>query len=219
MRILLVEDDIVLSAALARALGQATYAVDVVENGVDALSAARTDNYDLVVLDLGLPQMDGFEVLREMRARGCRVSVLILTARDALSDRIHGLDLGADDYLTKPFSLPEFEARVRALIRRAHYSAGARLHHGRLSLDTAGHRLYNGDQPVELSARELAVIEMLMLRDGQVVTKENMVDHLYGWNEIVGSNAIEVYVHRLRKKLTPVGVNIRTVRGMGYMLD
>jgi two-component system OmpR family response regulator len=219
MRILLVEDDAVLSTALTRALVQAAYAVDLAEGGESARDAVRNDVYDLVVLDIGLPKVDGFEVLREMRARGSRVPVLVLTARDALEDRVKGLDLGADDYLAKPFDLPEFEARVRALIRRGHYSASASLRHGELRLDTAGRRLYSGEQPIDLSVRELAVIELLMLREGRVVTKEQMVDHLYGWNEEVSSNAIEVYVHRLRKKLEPVGANIRTVRGMGYLLD
>jgi two-component system OmpR family response regulator len=219
MRILLVEDDAVLSTALMRALVQAAYAVDLAENGESARDAVKNDVYDLVILDIGLPKIDGFEVLREMRAHGSRVPVLVLTARDALEDRVKGLDLGADDYLAKPFDLPEFEARVRALIRRGHYSGSASLRHGELRLDTAGRRLYSGEQPIDLSVRELAVIELLMLREGRVVTKEQMVDHLYGWNEEVSSNAIEVYVHRLRKKLEPVGANIRTVRGMGYLLD
>ncbi len=219
MRILLVEDDTVLSTALKRALTQAAHAVDNVGNGEDALEALRHDVYDLVVLDIGLPRLDGFEALRALRARNSRVPVLILTARDALEDRVKGLDLGADDYLTKPFDLPEFEARVRALVRRGHYSASANLRYGRIRLDTAGRRLYCDDEPIELSARELALIEVLMLREGRVVTKEQMVDHLYGWQEEVGTNAIEVYVHRLRRKLESAGVRIRTVRGMGYLLD
>ncbi len=219
MRILLVEDDIVLSTALRRALVQGAYAVDVAENGERARDALGNDVYDLVILDIGLPKVDGFELLRELRARGVRVPVLVLTARDALEDRVKGLDLGADDYLTKPFDLPEFEARVRALIRRGHHRASANLRHGALRLDTAGRRLFSGTQPIDLSVRELAVIELLMLREGRVVTKEQMVDHLYGWNEEVSGNAIEVCVHRLRKKLEPVGANIRTVRGMGYLLD
>jgi two-component system OmpR family response regulator len=219
MRILLVEDDAVLSSALRRALVQGAYAVDVAEHGERARDALLNDVYDLVVLDIGLPKVDGFELLRELRARGVRVPVLILTARDALEDRVKGLDLGADDYLTKPFDLPEFEARVRALIRRGHHRASPSLRHGALRLDTAGRRLYSGAQPIDLSVRELAVIELLMLREGRVVTKEQMVDHLYGWNEEVSGNAIEVCVHRLRKKLEPAGANIRTVRGMGYLLD
>lgn len=219
MRILLVEDDAVLSTALRRALVQGAYAVDVAEHGERARDALLYDVYDLVILDIGLPKVDGFELLRELRARGVRVPVLVLTARDALEDRVKGLDLGADDYLTKPFDLPEFEARVRALIRRGHQRASASLRHGALRLDTAGRRLYSGAQPIDLSVRELAVIELLMLREGRVVTKEQMVDHLYGWNEEVSGNAIEVCVHRLRKKLEPAGANIRTVRGMGYLLD
>jgi two-component system OmpR family response regulator len=219
MRILLIEDDPVLSAALVRALGQAAYAVDNSVSGEDALEALKHDVYDLVILDVGLPKLDGFEVLRVLRGRNSRVPVLILTARDVLEDRVKGLDLGADDYLTKPFDLPELEARVRALIRRGHYSASADLRHGRLRLDTAGRRLYCDDAPVELSLRELAVMEVLMLREGRVVPKEQMVDHLYGWSEEVGPNAIEVYIHRLRKKLEFAGATIRTVRGMGYLLD
>lgn len=219
MRILLVEDDAVLSSALRRALVQGAYAVDVAEDGERARDALGNDVYDLVVLDIGLPKVDGFDLLRELRAQGVRVPVLVLTARDALEDRVKGLDLGADDYLTKPFDLPEFEARVRALIRRGHHRASASLRHGALRLDTAGRRLYSGAQPIDLSVRELAVIELLMLREGRVVTKEQMVDHLYGWNEEVSGNAIEVCVHRLRKKLEPAGANIRTVRGMGYLLD
>ena len=219
MRILLVEDDAVLSTALRRALVQGAYAVDVAEHGERARDALLNDVYDLVILDIGLPKVDGFELLRELRARGVRVPVLVLTARDALEDRVKGLDLGADDYLTKPFDLPEFEARVRALIRRGHHRASASLRHGALRLDTAGRRLYSGAQPIDLSVRELAVIELLMLREGRVVTKEQMVDHLYGWNEEVSGNAIEVCVHRLRKKLEPADANIRTVRGMGYLLD
>lgn len=219
MRILLVEDDGVLSGALRRALVQGAYAVVIAENGERARDALGNDVYDLVILDIGLPKIDGFELLRGLRARGLRVPVLVLTARDALEDRVNGLDLGADDYLTKPFDLPEFEARVRALIRRGHHRASASLRHGELRLDTAGRRLFSGAQPIDLSVRELAVIELLMLREGRVVTKEQMVDHLYGWNEEVSGNAIEVCVHRLRKKLEPVGANIRTVRGMGYLLD
>lgn len=209
-----------LATALTRALRQAAYAVDALESGSEADRVLRIDVYDLVVLDLGLPGLDGLEVLRRLRDRRSRVPVLALTARDALEDRVAGLDLGADDYLTKPFDLPEFEARVRALIRRGHYNAAALVAHGRLSLDTAGRRLYCDEEPIDLSLRELAVAEILILRAGRVVSKEQMVDHLYGWNdEEVGSNAIEVYVHRVRRKLEPAGVTIRTVRGMGYLLE
>ena len=219
MRILVVEDDLVLAAALTRALTQSAYAVDHVANGEDANSALASDSYDLVVLDLALPGVDGLRVLRRLRDRRSRIPVLVLSARDALEDRVAGLDEGADDYLTKPFDLPEFEARVRALLRRGQYQAGDSLTHGRLRLDLAARRVFHDDQPIELSARELGVIELLMARQGRVVTKEQLVDRLFGWGEDVSSNAIEVYVHRVRKKLEPFDIDIRTVRGMGYLLE
>lgn len=219
MRILVVEDDAVLAAALTRALNQAAYAVDLAESGEVADQALSSQTYDLVVLDIALPALDGLTVLRRLRERRSHAPVMILTARDTLEDRVTGLDLGADDYMTKPFDLPEFEARVRALIRRGHYGTTSNLTHGRLRFDTAARRLFHDNQPVDLSARELAVVELLLSRQGRVVSKEQMVDHLFGWGDDVGSNAIEVYVHRVRKKLEPFGVDIRTVRGMGYLLD
>ena len=219
MRILVVEDDPVLAAALTRALDQSAYAVDLVGDGQAANDALAATGYDLVVLDLALPKVDGLAVLRRLRDRRIRTPVLILTARDTLEDRVLGLDSGADDYLTKPFDLPEFEARVRALIRRGHGSAGHELAHGRLRLDVAARRLFYDDQAIELPARELALIELLLARQGRVVSKEQMIDHLFGFGDDVGSNAIEVYVHRVRRKLEPLGVEIRTVRGMGYLLD
>jgi len=219
MRILIVEDDAVLSAALTRALAQASYTVDCVDNGEDALRALDTDTYALVLLDIALPRLDGLSVLRRLRARKSRIPVLMLTARDTLEDRVNGLDLGADDYMTKPFDLPEFEARVRALIRRSQFDAGKSLTHGGLRFDLEAHRLFHDDQPVDLSVRELAVLELLLARQGQVVTKEQMVDRLFGWGDDGGSNAIEVYVHRVRKKLEPFDISIRTVRGMGYLLE
>jgi len=219
VRILVVEDDAVLAAALTRALTQATFTVDLVENGEDANQALTGHAYNLVVLDLALPKVDGMAVLRRLRDRRSQVPVLILTARDTLEDRVAGLDFGADDYMTKPFDLPEFEARVRALIRRGHYNGGGSMTHGRLRFDSAARRLFHADQPVELSVRELAVIELLLARQGRVVSKEQIIDQLFGWGDDVGSNAIEVYVHRVRKKLEPFGIDIRTVRGMGYLLD
>jgi two-component system OmpR family response regulator len=219
MKILVVEDDTVLAAALTRALNQAAYTVDLVEDGEEASRVLDANTYDLVVLDIALPKLDGMSVLRRLRDRRSHVPVLILTARDTLEDRVAGLDLGADDYLTKPFDLPEFEARVRALIRRGHYNAGTSMTHGQLRFDTAGRRLFHDDEPIELSARELAVIELLLSRQGRVVSKEQMIDHLFGFGDDVGTNAIEVYVHRVRKKLEPFGIDIRTVRGMGYLLD
>jgi two-component system OmpR family response regulator len=219
MRILVVEDDTVLAAALTRALTQAAYVVDLAEDGEIANEALRTNTYDLVVLDIALPKLDGLSVLKRMRDRRSHVPVLVLTARDTLEDRVLGLDLGADDYMTKPFDLPEFEARVRALIRRGQYNAGTTMTHGRLRFDTAARRLFYGDQPIEMSARELALTELLLARQGKVVSKEQIIDQLFGFGEDVGSNAIEVYVHRVRRKLEPLGIEIRTVRGMGYLLD
>jgi len=221
LRILLVEDDVMLAEAVMRALTQAAHVVDVARTGEDADHALSVTDYDLVLLDVGLPQIDGFEVLRRLRQRRSTVPVLMLTVRDAVEDRITGLDLGADDYLTKPFHLSELEARVRALIRRAHAGAGSDLVHGRLRLDMAGRRLYCDGQPLDLSGRELAVIELMLLREGKVVTKQQIVDNLYGWEDVSSSNAVEVFVYRLRKKLESCGadVNINTVRGMGYLIE
>ncbi len=219
MRILLVEDDDILADALSRALVQSAYAVDVVGDGEQGDAALALAIYDLVILDIGLPGLSGLEVLRRLRARKSSVPVLMLTAMDALADRVKGLDLGADDYLAKPFDLPELEARVRALLRRGSANPTPSLTHGRLRLDIAGRRVYYDEQPVELSAREFAVLELLLMREGRVVSKEHMVNHLYGWGDEVGPNAIEVYVYRIRKKLEPMGCEIRTVRGMGYLME
>lgn len=219
MRILLVEDDAVLADVLYRTLVQSAYAVDLVGSGDEADRALSVHGYDAVVLDIGLPGLSGFDVLQRMRARKSHVPVLILTAFDQLADRVRGLDLGADDYLTKPFDLPELEARVRALLRRGQGSSTSELVHGRLRLDSAGRRLFHDDQPIELSARELAIFEMLLLKEGRVVGKEHLANHLYGWGDEVGPNAIEVYVYRVRKKLEPYDCRIRTIRGMGYLLE
>jgi two-component system OmpR family response regulator len=219
VRILIIEDDSVLADGLSRTLRHADYAVDSASSGVEADHVLAAQTYDLVILDLGLPGLDGFEVLRRMRRRGSNVPVLILTARDGLQDRVKGLDLGADDYMIKPFDLPELEARVRALIRRGQSGGASVLSHGALVLDTAGRRATLGAEPLDLSARELGVLEVLMMRAGRVVNKEQLAEQLYGWDEEVGPNAIEVYVHRLRRKLEPAGVNIRTIRGLGYLLE
>ena len=219
MRILLVEDDRMLSDAITRAMTQSAHVVDVSYSGEEADRALATYDYGLVLLDIGLPNIDGFEVLKRLRSRRNAVPVLVLTVRDAIEDRIIGLDLGADDYLAKPFHLSELEARVRALIRRSHSNASSELVHGRLRLDMAGRRLFCDDVPIDLSARELAVIEVLLLKEGKVVTKQQIIDHLYGWEDASNSNAVEVFVYRLRKKLEPSGADIRTVRGMGYLLE
>jgi two-component system, OmpR family, response regulator len=219
MRILIVEDDPVLADGLTRSLRAADYAVDCLDDGAEADHVLNAQHYDLVILDLGLPKVDGFEILRRLRRRGSRIPVLVLTARDALEDRVRGLDLGADDYLGKPFDLLELEARLRALIRRGQSGGSSLIEHGALALDTAGRRATLNGEPLELSARELGVLEVLMLRSGRVVNKEQLAEQLYGWDEEVGANAIEVYVHRLRKKLEPAGVAIRTIRGLGYLLE
>ncbi|MBS4098473.1 MAG: response regulator transcription factor [Sulfuricella sp.] len=219
MRILIVEDDAVLADGLTRTLRQSGYAADCANNGEQADSALSNENYDVVILDLGLPGMDGLEVLRRLRTRKSTVPVLILTARDALDDRVRGLDLGADDYMVKPFDPPELEARLRALLRRGQASGGGELRIGELSFDAATRCARIGKQIIELSPRELSLLEVLMRRAGKVVGKEQLLEHLYTWDEEATSNAIEVLMHRLRRKLDQHGVIIRTVRGLGYMLD
>lgn len=219
MRILLVEDDKILADALGRALVQSAYAVDVVGDGEQADNALALEIYDLAILDIGLPGLSGLDVLRRLRARKSRVAVLMLTAFDTLADRVHGLDLGADDYLAKPFELAELEARVRALTRRGMSGSSTLMKHGPLSFDQVGRvaRL-NGD-PLDLSAREVSLLEIFLQRTGRLVSKDQLVDHLCEWGEEVSANAIEVYVHRLRKKLENGGVRIVTVRGLGYSLE
>lgn len=218
MRILIVEDDEILADSLVRAMTAAGYVCDHVADGEQALGLLRVGHHDLAILDINLPRMDGLSVLRHVRAHKGRLPVILLTARDAIEDRVRGLDLGADDYLTKPFSLAELEARVRALLRRGP-GAAVNLCCGTLDYDSVGRRATLAGEAVELSARELAVLETLLFRQGKVVSKEQLVDSLCSFGEEVSLNAIEVYVHRLRKKLQPGGVDIRTVRGLGYMMD
>lgn len=219
MRLLIAEDDPLIADGLIRAMRAAGYAVDHTANGEEADEALRRFAYDLLILDLGLPRMDGTALLERLRSRGATVPVLVVTARDALQDRVSGLDLGADDYLVKPFDLPELEARVRALLRRQRPSLSGRLRFGDLLIDLTGRSVYHGDQRVELSGREFGVLELLARRAGRVVSKEQMLESLTGWDEDVGPNAIEVYIHRLRRKLEPCGLAIRTIRGLGYLLD
>ena len=219
MRILIIEDDKLLADGLCQSMRQSGHAVDYVDNGKDAAHVLLGEHYDLVVLDLGLPELDGFSVLRQLRAHNKSVPVIILTARDSVEDRIKGLDLGADDYLTKPFSLPELEARVRALLRRGQCGANPLVTYGALSFDSVERHFMLNDERLELTARELGVLEALMSRAGRVVSKEKLIEHLYSHNEEASSNAIEVYVHRVRKKIEAAGVTIRTVRGLGYLMD
>ncbi|MCX7627128.1 MAG: response regulator [Methylophilaceae bacterium] len=219
MRILIVEDDPTLADGLTRSLQQSGYAVDCAVNGEQASSMLRDGVYDLAILDLGLPRLDGIEVLRRLRQQGGRTPVLILTARDAVESRVQGLDMGADDYMIKPFSLIELEARIRALIRRGQLGSNIPLSCGRLTFDPSARRAYIENRALELSAREIGVLEVLMLRQGKVVNKEQIMEALCNWDEDLGDNAIEVYIHRLRKKLECSGVRIRTLRGLGYLLE
>lgn len=218
-RLMLVEDDGSLAAGLVRALGQEGYAVDHVETGEAALARIGAASYDLVVLDIGLPGIDGFEVLRRLRLAGISIPALVLTARDAVGDRVRGLDLGADDYMTKPFALPELAARVRALFRRGQVGSGPRSVHGPLEFDRSARRAYLNGAPLELAGREWAVLQLLLERVEKVVSKDTFIESLTGWEEELSSNAIEVYISRLRAKLEPAGIRIRTVRGFGYMLE
>ena len=219
MRILIVEDDLILADGLKNALIQSGYAVDLVSNGADADSVLVYQAFDLIVLDLGLPKLSGFEVLKRLRGRGSKAPVLILTANDDLNDRVKGLDLGADDYLSKPFILAELEARVRALIRRGQSGGSALINVGKLQLDTTNRAASYNNASLNLSARELAVLEILMLKVGKVVNKEQMLEKLCNFDEDISDNALEVYLHRLRKKLDYSDINIRTIRGLGYLLE
>lgn len=219
MRIFIVEDDLVLADGLKNSLIQSSYVVDVVHSGADADAILAYQTFDLVVLDLGLPKLSGFEVIKRLRARGSKTPVLILTANDALENRVKGLDLGADDYLSKPFNLAELEARVRALIRRGQAGGSAMLTVGKLQLDTVNHAATYNNVSLNLSARELAVLEILLLKAGKVVNKEQMLEKLCNFDEDISDNALEVYLHRLRKKLSHSDINISTFRGLGYMLE
>ncbi len=222
MRILLVEDDAELGGAVSASLKREHYALDWVTDGAAASAALSTSEYDLVILDLGLPKLSGLSVLKQLRSRGetqRAVPVLVTTAMDAVHDRVEGLDAGADDYLVKPFALDELHARVRALIRRRNAASSNIIEHGNLSFDLTSRQATANGVPLELSVREAGILEVLLLRAGRAVTKDQLLEKLCAWDSDISLNAIEVYVHRLRKKLEPAGVQVRTFRGLGYCID
>ena len=219
MRILITEDDASLAEALQFSLKQSGYAVDWVNNGAAADEALKDDVFGLLILDLGLPKMDGFEVLRRLRARNPGLPVLILSGREQPEEKVTGLDLGADDYLVKPFSLNELQARVRALLRRGQGSAAPIISYGELSFDTVQRTASVSGKVLALSAQETSVLEVMLARFGRVISKEQLVEQLYSNDHEVSHNAIEVYVHRLRKKLEGAGITVRTQYGRGYLLD
>lgn len=219
MRLLVVEDNDRLAESLTTLLRGEGHAVDLVTSGEDADATLAAEAFDLVILDLGLPGMDGMEVLRRLRDRRTETAVLILTSRGALDDRVKGLNLGADDYLTKPFEIEEFEARVRALLRRRARAAGSSLVVGELNFDVSGRAASLRGIALELPRRELDLLEALMVRAGRVASKGELVEAISDFDGSVSESAIELYVSRLRRKLEPEGIRIRVLRGLGYMLE
>jgi len=217
MRVLLVEDDELLGDGLYRGLKQSNHIVDWVKDGCAAEQAVKIDQFDIVVLDIGLPRQSGLEVLKHMRQRGDATPVLILTARETIEDRIAGLDSGADDYLVKPFDLDELNARMRALQRRSHSRAIPLVIYKDILLDPASHSIEKSGEPVHMSRREFSLVQRLLENTGRVLSREYLSQTLYGWDDEVDSNALEVHIHKLRKKLG--NDFIRTIRGVGYMID
>lgn len=219
MHILLVEDDPALAESTSRALRSQGWEVDHTARGEPVALSVKQDPYDLVILDIGLTGIDGFETLRRIREQGSELPVLMLTARDAIEDRVRGLEGGADDYLVKPFALAELIARVKVLTRRHQARLGDKLVMGGLTMDLTAKRAYVGEAPVELSAREWSVLEFLLARVGRVVSKEQILQSIVGWDDTLSENAVEVYVSRLRPKIERAGLRIRAVRGFGYLLE
>jgi two-component system OmpR family response regulator len=217
MRVLVVEDDVMIGEALQNALRDASYAADWVKAGQSALDTLSSQHYDLVLLDLGLPGKDGFEVLRSIRDGGSAVPLLVITARDGLHDRVRGLDGGADDYVVKPFELAELLARVRAVMRRKGGAASPILSNGIIALDPATREASLGGEPVRLSHREFALLHALLIRPGAILSRAALEDRIYGWGEEVESNAVEYLIHALRKKLG--SSVIKNVRGAGWMVS
>ena len=219
MRILVVEDDPLLAESLVRALQQQGYGVGHARRGQEADAALCNHRFDLLLLDIGLPGVDGFEVLRRLRARGDPMPVLVVTAREAVDERVHGLDLGADDYLTKPFSLSELEARVRALLRRTKPALASRVVVGSLTVETAARRARIDGRPIDLTSREWGLLELFLSRPGCALSKVQIAQSLSDSLAVIAPNTVEVYVSRLRAKLEPAGIVIRTVRGFGYLWE
>ncbi|HTG77583.1 MAG TPA: response regulator [Steroidobacteraceae bacterium] len=217
MRLLLTEDDAMIGEAVQRGLRQLGFALDWVRDGAAAEQALALEPYDLLLLDLGLPRKSGVELLRDLRRRGAGIPVVILTARDAMTDRVAGLDAGADDYVVKPFELPELAARIRAVLRRREGRSNPRLEHRGVTLDPASREVTQNGHPVPLSAREFAVLLALMEHPGRVLSRAQIEERLYGWGEEIESNVVEVYIHALRRKLGTA--LIRTIRGVGYRLE
>lgn len=217
MRILLIEDDELLGNGVYTGLCQEGYTVDWLKDGVSAEQALQTENFDAMVLDLGLPKLPGIDLLQLIRNRGLVTPVLILTARETVEDRVEGLDSGADDYMTKPFELEELYARLRALLRRFSGRAGSLLEFGDITLDPASHDVSLKGKPITLSRREFALLHKLLENAGRVLSRDHLTQSLYGWEDDVDSNALEVHIHNLRKKFG--NTFIRTIRGVGYMVD
>lgn len=219
MRILLAEDDSSIAEGICASLRHGGHAVDHASRGSLADAALRDHDYDLLVLDLGLPALDGGEVLKRLRSRGTSMPVLVITARDGLAERIRVLDLGADDYLVKPFALAEFEARVRALLRRAGSQGKPELQLGRLRIDLPGHRAWIEQTPLDLTAREFGLLEALAVRADRVTSRAQLVAALCEWDQELTDNGLDIAIHRLRRKLRTSGTGVRTIRGLGYLLE
>lgn len=219
MRILLVEDDLLLADSIREGLEKVGFAVDHLNTAEPAVSALGLTHYDLAIVDIGLPGMSGLELIRLLRHRNIQVPVLILTARDGLDDRISGLDLGADDYMVKPFHLPELQARLRALIRRSKSSASSELTAGSVCLDLGRRVATANGMLLDLTGREWEILQQLMLAMPNVVNKQKMAESLSEWENEITANAVEIYISRLRQKVQDCGIEIRTIRGIGYRLD
>ncbi len=219
MKVLLIEDDAVLGNAMSSSLTSANYAVDWSRSGKEGYLASLNQVYDVILLDLGLPHLNGFEIIRHTRSNQINVPIIVLTANDSLEDIVKALDLGADDYLIKPFNLQELQARIRAQLRRSHTITTSIINYGNLAIDIKERIILANGERLNISPREFSVIETLILKSGKVVSKELLMESLCNWDKDIGENAIEVYIHRIRKKLSKYQVSIVNVRGLGYMLD